>query len=74
METVTQYEKIDAKVVRQGIANGVVVIPANINHTNLTPGSIGQGLKTKVNANIDTSSDYVSVDTELEKLRAANES
>ena len=52
MEAVAQYDKIDTEVIRQGIANGTVVIPANINHTNLTPRGIGQGLKNKVNANI----------------------
>ncbi|MDP2729003.1 MAG: phosphomethylpyrimidine synthase ThiC [Dehalococcoidales bacterium] len=71
MEAVAKYEGIEAEVVRQHVAEGTVVIPANINHKNLTPRGIGQGLKTKVNANLGTSSDYVSVDTELEKLKAA---
>ncbi|MFC1862010.1 phosphomethylpyrimidine synthase ThiC, partial [Chloroflexota bacterium] len=49
-------------------------IPPNIKHTNLTPCGIGQGLRTKVNANIGTSSDHGNVDTELEKLRVAIDS
>jgi|TARA_B100000315_G_scaffold245987_1_gene272727 phosphomethylpyrimidine synthase len=37
---------------RQGIADGLVIIPANINHKNLKPIAIGKGVKTKINANI----------------------
>ncbi|MGB3128473.1 MAG: phosphomethylpyrimidine synthase ThiC, partial [Dehalococcoidia bacterium] len=48
-----------------------VVIPANINHKRLEPCGIGKALRTKVNANIGTSSDYGDVNTELEKLQAA---
>jgi phosphomethylpyrimidine synthase len=47
------------------------VIPANINHKGLEPCGIGEGLRTKVNTNIGTSSDYGDVDTELEKLRVS---
>lgn len=74
MELVAQYEGLEAEFVRQGVAKGTIVIPANIKHTNLTPCGIGQGLKTKVNANIGTSSDYGNIDTELEKLRVAVDS
>jgi len=71
MKLVAQQEGVDAEFIRQGVAKGTIVIPANINHTNLVPCGIGQGLKTKVNANIGTSSDFGSIDTELEKLRVA---
>ncbi len=74
MELVAQQEGVDAEFVRQGIAGGTIVIPANINHTNLVPRGIGQGLRTKVNANIGTSSDYGDIATELEKLQAAMDS
>jgi phosphomethylpyrimidine synthase len=50
---------------------GTIVIPANTRHHNLVPCGIGKGLKTKVNANIGTSSDYCDVQFELEKLEAA---
>jgi len=73
MESVAQGEGVEAEFVRQGVANGTIVIPANIKHTNLTPCGIGQGLRTKVNANIGTSSDYGNIDTELEKLKVALE-
>jgi phosphomethylpyrimidine synthase len=71
MKLVAEQEGVDAEFIRQGVAKGTIVIPANINHTNLVPCGIGQGLRTKVNANIGTSSDFGSVDTELEKLQVA---
>jgi len=74
MDTVAEHEAVDAEFVRQGVAQGTIVIPANTKHTNLVPCGIGQGLKTKVNANIGTSSDFGNIDTELEKLRVAMDS
>jgi len=73
MELVARNEGVDAEFVRQGVAKGTIVIPANINHRHLVPCGIGQGLKTKVNANIGTSSDFCDVETELAKLRIAIE-
>jgi phosphomethylpyrimidine synthase len=71
MELVAQHEGVEAEFIRQGVALGTIVIPANTRHTNLIPCGIGQGLKTKVNANFGTSSDFGNIDTELEKLRVA---
>jgi phosphomethylpyrimidine synthase len=71
MAEVARYEGLEAEFIRQGVAAGTIVIPANINHQNLTPRGIGKGLATKVNANFGTSSDYGDVDTELAKLEAA---
>ncbi len=71
MELVARQEGLAADLVGQGVAKGTIVIPANARHTNLVPCGIGQGLKTKVNANIGTSSDYGNIDTELEKLQVA---
>jgi phosphomethylpyrimidine synthase len=74
MEAVAQAEGLEAEFIRQHVAKGTVVIPANVKHYDLIPCGIGEGLSTKVNANIGTSSDFGSVDTELEKLRVANDS
>jgi phosphomethylpyrimidine synthase len=71
MEAVAKAEGLDVEVVRQRVAEGTVVIPANTGHSGLTPRGIGKGLATKVNANIGTSSDFGNIDTELEKLRVA---
>lgn len=73
MELVAQHEGLEAGFIRQGVADGTIVIPANIRHTNLVPCGIGKGLRTKVNANIGTSSDFGNIDTELEKLQAGIE-
>jgi len=74
MKTVAQQEGVDVEFIRRGVAKGTIVIPANINHSNLVPCGIGQGLRTKVNANIGTSSDFGDANTELEKLRVAVDS
>ncbi len=74
MALVAEQEGVEAEVIRQRVAEGTIVIPANIGHQNLVPCGIGQGLKTKVNANIGTSSDFGDMDTELEKLKVAAES
>ncbi len=71
MKVVAEAEGLDAEFIRDGIASGKIVIPANINHKKLVPCGIGQGLKTKVNANIGTSSDFGDINTELEKLDVA---
>ncbi|MDD5287954.1 MAG: phosphomethylpyrimidine synthase ThiC [Dehalococcoidales bacterium] len=71
MQTVAEQEKLEPEFIRQGIAAGNIVIPANINHKKFTPFGIGKGLRTKVNANLGTSSDYGSIETELEKLKMA---
>jgi len=71
MRLVAENEGVEAEFIRRGVAEGTIAIPANIKHTSLVPCGIGQGLKTKVNANIGTSSDFGNIDTELEKLRVA---
>ncbi len=71
MEQVARRENVTPETIRQGVAKGEIVIPANVNHANLVPCGIGKGLTTKVNANIGTSSDFGTIDTELEKLKYA---
>jgi phosphomethylpyrimidine synthase len=71
MKVVAEQEKLDPEFIRQGIAAGNIVIPANIKHKNFTSFGIGKGLRTKVNANLGTSSDYGTIQTELEKLKMA---
>jgi phosphomethylpyrimidine synthase len=71
MKTVAEKEGLDPETVRQRVADGHVVIPANVNHKGLEPCGIGKGLLTKVNANIGTSSDFNDVEVELAKLQAS---
>jgi len=73
IKSVAKVENIDAELIRDEIAAGRLVIPANKRHlkTNLVPAGIGRLLTTKVNANIGTSSVRSSVQTELDKMQAA---
>ncbi|HQN68157.1 MAG TPA: phosphomethylpyrimidine synthase ThiC, partial [Smithellaceae bacterium] len=50
-------EGVSPEYIRQGIADGTIVICRNVNHTAIRPLAIGLGLRTKVNANIGTSKD-----------------
>jgi len=73
MRSVAGAENLDAGFIRQEVAAGRVVIPANKVHLggNLRPAGIGRALRTKVNANIGASSVRSSVEEEIEKMRAA---
>ncbi len=73
METVACREGVDPAFILEGLAKGTLCLPVNPYHRNLEPCAIGKGLRTKVNANLGTSSDYGSLETELEKLRVAVE-
>ena len=73
MRLAAEREGVDVEVIRQGVADGTIVIPANPGHCNLRPCGIGKGLCTKVNANVGTSSDATSLETELEKVRVVME-
>src|SRR5579872_2886854 len=69
MEFVARRERLKPEVVRSEVARGRMIIPANINHTNLEPMCIGVASLCKINANIGNSSTTSNVDEELEKLR-----
>ncbi len=64
---VAAFESIDAERLSKDIADGFTVITRNINH-NIKPLGIGRGLSTKINANIGTSKDHISVEEERMKL------
>ncbi|MCL0097231.1 phosphomethylpyrimidine synthase ThiC, partial [Dehalococcoidia bacterium] len=69
MRIVAEKEGLDPELVRRGLADGSIVIPANVNHQGLDPCGIGKGLRTKVNANIGTSPDFGDIETEVQKLQ-----
>ena len=71
MKIVAESEHLPVEQIRDGVASGVIAIPANINHKSLKPCGVGQGLRTKVNANIGTSSTYPDIEPELLKLDEA---
>ena len=60
-------ERVSEEFIRRGVAAGRIVIPCNPVHDPV-PGGIGKGLSVKVNVNLGTSRDLVSLETELEKL------
>jgi phosphomethylpyrimidine synthase len=71
MKICAAQEGVDSEFVRQGLADGTIVICRNINHKNIKPLAVGRGLRTKVNANIGTSKDNNDLNLELEKLLVA---
>ena len=60
-------EGIEPEQLSMDIAQGLTVITRNIKH-DIRPLGIGRGLRTKINANIGTSKDRVSLDEEMQKL------
>lgn len=73
MELVAKKEKIDVEILREKIAQGKVVIPANKNHNSLDPEGIGEGLRTKINVNLGISKDCCNIEKELKKVKTALE-
>lgn len=73
MEVVSKKENIELEKLRELIAEGKIVIPANKNHKSLSAEAVGQGLKTKINVNLGISKDCVNIDMELEKVKTAIE-
>ena len=71
MKTVAAEERIDTETVRARVAEGTVVIPANIGHHALHPWGIGKGLRTKMNVNLGISKDVCDYETEKEKAQLA---
>ncbi len=71
MQFVAKREKLDPEFVRSEVARGRMVIPANINHTNLEPMAIGINAACKINANIGNSAVTSDIPKELEKLKLA---
>ena len=61
-------EEITPEFVRQEIARGRAIIPANINHPELEPMIIGRNFLVKVNANIGNSAVTSSIGEEVEKM------
>jgi phosphomethylpyrimidine synthase len=73
MHFVAEREDLDAELIREEVARGRMVIPANTVHLTkrLEPMCIGVAAKCKINANIGNSAVTGTVDDELEKLHTA---
>jgi phosphomethylpyrimidine synthase len=68
MQYVAQREKLTPELVRDEVARGRMIIPANINHTSLEPMCIGVASGCKINANIGNSATTSDISGELDKL------
>jgi phosphomethylpyrimidine synthase len=71
MEFVAIREGVDPTFVRDEVARGRAIIPANVNHPEIEPMAIGRRFKVKINANIGNSAVSSSIEEEVEKLRWA---
>jgi phosphomethylpyrimidine synthase len=71
MKAVARSESVSIEHIMEGVATGTIVITRNALHTSIAPLGIGKGLRTKINANIGTSKDRMSIDDEIEKLKVA---
>ena len=67
VKQVALKEGLSAEEISRDIAEGKTVILRNNTH-DIEPVAVGRGLKTKINANIGTSKDRISLDEELKKL------
>ena len=63
--------EITPEFVRQEVARGRAIIPANINHPESEPMIIGRNFLVKINANIGNSAVASSIEEEVEKMRWA---
>ena len=73
MQIVAAKEKMDPQRLRELVATGQVVIPANKNHLKLDAEGVGTGLRTKINVNLGVSKDCCDLDLELTKALKAIE-
>jgi len=73
MKKCAAAEDVSAETIRRELAEGTMVITQNLKHPSIAPLAIGKGLRTKVNANVGTSTDHNNIEEELGKVRAAVE-
>ena len=71
MEFIAIREGLPADFVRDEVARGRAIIPANINHLELEPMIIGRNFLVKINANIGNSAVSSSIEEEVDKLQWA---
>src|SRR3954470_12937131 len=71
MNYIAHREKISSELVRDEVARGRMIIPANINHPELEPMCIGVASLCKINSNIGNSAVVSNVDEELKKLHTS---
>ena len=73
MQFVAQRELLTPELVRDEVARGRMIIPANINHTILEPMCIGVASACKINANIGNSATTSDIDGRTRQARLRGE-
>ena len=73
MRRVAQKENRSMEELMPLMAEGKMVIPANVNHKALDPNGVGSMLKTKINVNLGVSRDCKDYDLEMKKVMRAVE-
>jgi phosphomethylpyrimidine synthase len=68
MRRVAEREHLSPEAVRDEVARGRMIIPANAHHASLDPMAIGSRARVKINSNIGSSPTTSSLDEEVEKL------
>ena len=68
MQRVAEREHLPGELIRDEVARGRMIIPANVNHAALDPMAIGLQARVKINSNIGNSPTSSSLDEEVEKL------
>ncbi len=68
MDYIAKIENLKPEFVRSEVARGRMIIPANVNHTNLKPMAIGIASSCKINSNIGSSALASDPAKEVEKL------
>jgi len=71
MREIAKSENVSLNFLKKKISEGRIVIPCNINHHIKKICGIGEGLRTKVNVNLGTSTDKSEINDELKKLNVA---
>jgi phosphomethylpyrimidine synthase len=71
MVAVAEREDLPPELIRDEVARGRMIIPANVAHRALDPMAIGLKARVKINANIGNSPTTSSLDEEVEKLELA---
>src|SRR5258708_6479818 len=71
MRYIAKKEKLTPELVRDEVARGRMIIPANINHPELEPMAIGIASLCKINSNIGNSAVTSNIEDELEKLHTS---
>ncbi len=71
MKQIAAQEGVTSEYIRQGVAEGTIVIPRNVGRQNITPTGIGKGLRTKVSASVGMYGSEGRIAAEVAKIEAA---